>query len=67
MKKARASMVSVEEDGDEIFTPIPKKCVVCWNQFGIIGGIRETSRGFMECEICGCSYGKVKKQKTKGN
>ena len=47
---------AVEEDGDEVFTPIPEICVI-WN----CGGKVRPHKGFHICEKCSTSYGKVRK------
>jgi hypothetical protein len=48
-------IVAVEEDGDEIFTPIPAVC----GRFGC-GGLVWPEGGFHRCAKCGGSYGPVK-------
>jgi len=54
----------VEEDGDEVFTPMPTHCTL-WGCISAFHGRRlppaplfRNDRGFMECSRCGCSYGK---------
>ena len=47
----------VEEDGDEIFTPMPKYCLKCRN--GTLSEpLSPDKNGFMVCPKCGGSYGK---------
>jgi hypothetical protein len=46
---------AVEEDGDEIFTPMPTTCIR-WN----CGGTVKPTRGFHVCDRCHCSYGPAK-------
>ncbi len=58
-KESDAEPGTVEEDGDEVFTPIPEYCVVCSNK-GIEARIEERE-GFYVCSACGNSYGKVHK------
>lgn len=48
--------MNIEEDGDEIFTPIPK---VCSN--GLCRGIIAEKNGFAVCGVCGGSYGSTRK------
>ncbi len=47
--------VAIEEDGDEIFTPMPKRCPKC------IAILKRNRRGFMACTKCGASYGKARR------
>lgn len=42
----------VEEDGDEVFTPIPSCCT-----YPSCGGSIKPINGFYACEQCGRSYG----------
>ncbi len=53
MKKTKND---VEEDGEEVFSPMPKTCIIykC-NKAKLI----KNKKGFMVCSKCGCSYGKV--------
>lgn len=59
--------VAVEEDGDEVFTPMPKVCRIgtVINKIGKssgwenCGGAIRSIDGFWRCEICGASYGPV--------
>ena len=53
--------VAVEEDGDEIFTPMPTHCVKrqCRKDGG---GLIVERGGFMVCETCGSSYGKAERK-----
>lgn len=53
----------VEEDGDEVFTPMPKTCPQ-WRVTDpktlngqICGGKVENMGGFMRCKICFASFG----------
>jgi len=47
--------VVVEEDGEDIFSPMPKRCL----EFKCNGAVLEQDRkGFMYCPACGGSYGK---------
>ena len=50
---------AVEEDGDEIFTPIPKLCVI-WSCNGFV----HKRENFWKCDRCGTSYGRVRKSAT---
>jgi len=45
---------TVEEDGDEIFTPMPTRCV----RYDCRGRVRKQGR-WMRCEKCGASYGEA--------
>lgn len=48
MKKRKANIaVTIEEDGDEIFTKMPSRCVICKGKI-----IRKT------CVKCKASYGR---------
>jgi hypothetical protein len=51
-------LVNVEEDGDEVFTNIPKYCY-CGNYKGKGSKIIKKN-GFMVCSGCGCSWKGVK-------
>ena len=60
--------MEVEEDGDEIFTPIPKTCTIWrqrfptdmpWEGRACSGRIVATG-GFYKCQGCGASFGPVK-------
>jgi hypothetical protein len=57
MATAPAGRVSTEEDGDEVFTPMPK---FCQRLFCREHRPRLVKRnGFMVCPRCSVSYGKV--------
>lgn len=49
--------ISIEEDGEDIFTPFPKYCLVCFNQKQIKYKLKNKN-GFLCCINCGGSYGK---------
>ncbi len=55
MQTLKSLVGDVEEDGDEVFTPMPKFCVKfpC-NQKQVP---LENRDGFMVCSNCQCSYG----------
>jgi hypothetical protein len=66
--------IAVEEDGDEVFTPMPTHCIrwECRNTYEWNMALSHypkriqlppappfrNERGFMECSRCGCSYGR---------
>lgn len=52
---------AVEEDGDEVFTPMPTKCRVWLNypRHGQCNGDVKPDGGFHKCQKCGVSYGPV--------
>lgn len=64
MSKRR--LAEVEEDGDEIFTPMPEHCLKFGCSFGKPGegtGTKLVNRkGFMVCPRCGGSYGVASKR-----
>lgn len=49
----------VEEDGDEVFTPMPRSCqrFACREHHPKL----ENKNGFMCCPRCGVSYGAAKR------
>lgn len=51
--------IKVEEDGDDVFPPMPKKCVIpsCKKAKIVVN-----SKGYYVCSKCGCSYGKKEKK-----
>lgn len=54
MKKTKIlNKVLVEEDGEDVFLPMPKHCI----KFPCNGEIKLDKKGFMSCTICGASYG----------
>lgn len=59
-----------EEDGDEIFTPMPPKClrmVHRWPSIPLIqtcGGEVRVVDGFYVCSDCGVSYGPAGKEEV---
>ena len=53
--------IPVEEDGDEIFAPIPEVCAI-WNCKGSV----RPEKGFHKCDKCGTSYGRVHKSQANG-
>jgi hypothetical protein len=57
-------MIAVEEDGDEIFTPMPKECHG-WPARHEPAPVVPMN-GFMRCEHCKASYGPAPSTLTKG-
>jgi len=59
-------MIAIEEDGDEIFVPMPQQCTrwECQYAFGNHGKNTKLAPkgGFMCCPNCGASYGSVSPQ-----
>ena len=57
MKKVEP--INVEEDGDEIFLPIPKKCTMwkCNIETNYLKAPVIVRDGFHVCSNCGVSYG----------
>lgn len=45
-------LVSVEEDGDEVFTPMPENCQLCLDK----PRLKPDENGFMVCPCCDGSY-----------
>jgi hypothetical protein len=56
-------VITVEEDGEEIFTPIPKMCSG-WPLPHEPAPVREMM-GFMRCEYCKASFGPAQTVKCK--
>ena len=53
----KTKLINVEEDSDEIFRTMPKRCIIptCKK-----AKIAVDKRGFHVCTKCGASYGKKK-------
>lgn len=51
--------VGTEEDGEDVFTPMPKRCRA-WRDGDYCDGkvVVQKGTGFHVCEKCGVSYGK---------
>jgi len=55
--------IAIEEDGDEIFTPMPKYCLkwpCCTKKEPLI----INRKGFLCCPICGGSYGNYNRKSS---
>lgn len=73
MPKPTPQQLGIEEDGDEIVTPIPKSCrrhiaIGAWGDgnFSECGGKIVVAHGNHECDRCGCSYGPAKIEGSDG-
>lgn len=51
------TLIGVEEDGDEIFTPMPEKCEYWQCRFSKKDTKLVKEKGFMVCPVCRKSYG----------
>lgn len=54
------AVVEVEEDGDEVFTTMPKSCTkwpCCWSPDKAVL-VKTSPYGFMVCPLCCGSYGR---------